>query len=142
MRTIKFVHFPTLEFQYSESRLRFGSPTAIWICELILQIMTTLSSAYTAFNVIINRLFISNIKATGKAPTIPYMLCYFLKIMFQIVFQTMFLFMILWMTLFHNRWKNFRDFLTRNYSIDSVEYLSGSVIISAFMIITFGRGLI
>ena len=78
-------------------------------------------------------------KATGKAPTIPYMLGYILKIMFQIVFQTMFIFTILWMTLFHDRWENFRFFMTRNYSPQSVKYLCGFIMIFAFTVTTFGR---
>ena len=69
------------------------------------------------------------------------MLGYCLKIMFQIVFQTLLLFMVLWMTLFHDRWENFRDFMTRTYSPESVIYLSGFVIITALMVTTFGTGL-
>ena len=140
MRFTKFVHFPAIEFQYSEFKLRIGSPTFLWIGELTLQIITTLTTAYSVFNVIINRLFITKIKATGKAPTILYLLGYFLKIMFQILFQTIFLFMILWMILFHNRWQNFREFMSRNYSSESVKYLSGFLIITALVVTTFGRG--
>ena len=61
--------------------------------------------------------------------------------MFQIVFQTLFLFMVLWMTLFHDRWENVRDFMTRTYNFESVIYLSGFVVITALMITTFGKGL-
>ena len=140
MRISKFVHFPTIEFQYSESKLRFGSPTFIWIGELTLQIIATLSSAFSLFSVIINRLFMSKIKATGKTPTISYLLGYFLKTIIQIAFQTIFLFMILWMILFHKRWENFREFMLRNYSADSFVVLSGFLIITALLLTTFGRG--
>ena len=61
--------------------------------------------------------------------------------MFQIVFQTLFLFIVLWMTLFHDRWENVRDFMTRTYNFESVIYLSGFVVISALMVTIFGKGL-
>ena len=54
----------------------------------------------------------------------------------------MLLFMMLWMTVFHNRWQNVRDFMVRTYSPESVKYLSGMILISAYMIIIFARGLI
>ena len=79
-------------------------------------------------------------KTTGRAPTIPYMLSFGLKLIFQIIFHTIFTFMILWVTIFHKRWKNFRNFLARNYSRESVIYLSGFLIISAFTLTTLGRG--
>ena len=60
--------------------------------------------------------------------------------MIQIIFQTLFLFMILWMILFHDRWENFRDFMTRNYSSDSLIYFCGFLILFAFLLITLGRG--
>ena len=60
--------------------------------------------------------------------------------MLQIVFQMLFIFMILWMTVFHNRWQNFRDFITKNYSEDSLNYLCGFFIFLALIGITFGRG--
>ena len=82
-----------------------------------------------------------NIQGTGRPPTISYMLGFCLKIMFQILFQTLFLFMILWMTLVHDRWKNYRDFLSRTYTPQSVIYLSGFVIFIGFMATTYGRGL-
>ena len=47
--------------------------------------------------------------------------------------------MILWMTLFHERWENFRYFMTRNYSPESVIYLSGFLIIFVFTLTTLGR---
>ena len=72
----------------------------------------------------------------------PYMIGFCLKTMFQILFQTLFLFVVLWMTLFHDRWKNVRDYMTRTYFPESVIYLSGVTIITAFMIATFGRDLI
>ena len=140
MRISKFVHFPTIEFEYSKFKLRFGSPTFIWIGELTLQIITTLSSAFSLFSVIVDRLFMSKIKATGKAPTISYLFGYFLKMIVQIASQTLFLFMILWMILFHKRWENFREFMSRNYSADSLVVLSGFLLISALVLTTFGRG--
>ena len=48
--------------------------------------------------------------------------------------------MILWMTLFHKRWQNFRYFMIRNYSAESVIYLSGFLIFFAFTITTIGEG--
>ena len=78
-------------------------------------------------------------KTTGRAPTIPYMLSFGLKLIFQIIFHTIFTFMILWMTLFHKRWENFRNFLTRNYSQNSVIYLGGFLMISSFTLTTLGR---
>ena len=63
-----------------------------------------------------------------------------LKLLIQIVFQTMFLFMILWMTLFHNRWKNMRNFLKRNNSPESVIYLSGFLILFALILTALGNG--
>ena len=79
-------------------------------------------------------------QASGKAPSIPYLFGYFLKTMLQIVFQMSCVFMMLWMTLFHNRWQNFRDFIIRNYSEDSLNYLCGFFIFFALIVITFGRG--
>ena len=72
----------------------------------------------------------------------PYMFGVCLKTLFQILFQTLFLFVVLWMTLFHDRWQNLRDFMSRTYSKESVLYLSGLIIITALMVTTFGRGLI
>ena len=142
MRIYKFVHFPTIEFRYSELKLRFGSPTFIWIGELILQIITTLTTAYSVFNVIVTRLFISKIRATGRVPRIPYLLGYFLKIIIQIAFQTIFLFMVLWMIVFHKRWENFRELMSRNYPANSFIVFSGLIIISTLFVTTFGRGYI
>ena len=79
------------------------------------------------------------IKTFGRPPSVPYMLGFCLRILFQILFQTLFLYMILWMTLFHDRWKNVRDFITRTYAKESVIFLSGFALLTAFMITTFGR---
>ena len=68
------------------------------------------------------------------------MLAFSLKLTIQIVSQTIFLFMILWMTLFHKRWENFRYFMVRNYSAESVIYLSGFLILFAFSLTTLGEG--
>ena len=68
------------------------------------------------------------------------MIAFGLKLMIQIIFQTLFLFMILWMILFHDRWENFRDFMTRNYSSDSLIYFCGFLILFAFLLTTLGRG--
>ena len=132
------------------------SATFLWISGLILQIITTLTSAYSTFNVLVDRLFIQKIKvnkktqilsksqkyfqATGKLPTVSYMLAVSLKLITQIVFQTIFLFMILWMTLFHKRWENFRYFMIRNYSAESVIYFSGFLILLAFTVTILGEG--
>ena len=62
MKLFKFVHFPAIELQYDETQLKFVSATFLWISGLILQIVTTLSSAYSVFNVLIDRLFIYKIK--------------------------------------------------------------------------------
>ena len=77
-------------------------------------------------------------QATGKPPTVPYMLTFGLKLMLEIVYQTIFLFMILWMALFHKRWENFRYFMKRNYFPDSEIYLSGFIIVSALTLTTLG----
>ena len=52
----------------------------------------------------------------------------------------MFLFMILWMTLFHNRWKNMRNYLKRTNSPESVIYLSGFLILFALILTALGNG--
>ena len=62
LKLFKFVHFPAIELQYDETQLKFVSATFLWISGLILQIVTTLSSAYSVFKVIIDRLFIYKIK--------------------------------------------------------------------------------
>ena len=64
LRVNEFVHFPAIEFQYSEfpDNLKFVTPTFLWIIGLILQIITTLTTAYSTFSVIIDRLFLSKIK--------------------------------------------------------------------------------
>ena len=68
------------------------------------------------------------------------MIGFCLKLLLQIVFQTMFLFLILWSSLFDNRWENVRSFLTRNYSPESVIYLSGLLIFFALIVTTIGWG--
>ena len=70
----------------------------------------------------------------------PYMLAFGVKLILQIVFQTMFLFMVLWMTLFHERWENLRHFMKRNYSPETVIYLSGFLISFAHVVTTLGIG--
>ena len=40
------------------------SATALWIGSLILQILTTLTSAYSTFNTLVDRLFINKIKVS------------------------------------------------------------------------------
>ena len=123
---------------------------------MILQIITTLTSAYSTFNVLIDRLYIKKnqgelntqklpenrkyLQATGKPPTVTYMLAFALKLIFQITFQTMFLFMILWMTLFHERWENFRYYMTRNYFPKSAAFMSGFLILFAYFLTTSGKG--
>ena len=59
----KFARFPAIEFQYSAFELEYLNATSAWIGRLILQIVTTLTSAYSTFKVIIDRLFINKIKA-------------------------------------------------------------------------------
>ena len=169
-KKIKFTRFPTLMFEYDQKVRQFTSvtdqifgeryfrvsATFLWISGLILQIITTLTSAYSTFKVLVDRLFIQKIKVnkktqilsksqkyfqtSGQLPTVSYMLAFSLKLITHIVFQTIFLFMILWMTLFHNRWENFRYFMIRNYSTDSVIYLSGFLILFAFTVTTLGEG--
>ena len=89
------------------------------------------TSQYSGFN--------CYFKTVGRPPSVPYMLGFCLRILFQILFQTLFLYMILWMTLFHDRWKNVRDFITRTYAKQNVIFLSGFALLTAFMITTFGR---
>ena len=59
-RIFKYHHFPAIEYQYAENGSL--SPTFRWIGDIVLQIVTTLSSAYTVFNAIISRLIINKIK--------------------------------------------------------------------------------
>ena len=65
-RINEFVHFPVIEFQFSELSLRLVSPTFLWVSGFILQTVTTLSSAYSTFKVIIDRLFIYKIKVSKR----------------------------------------------------------------------------
>ena len=150
-------------FQYDEKiDIAFGelswrvklNATFLWISGLILQIVTTLTSAYSTFNVLLNRFYMEKIKvnnekflfnykyfqSSGQPPTFSYMLAFSVKIILQIVFQTMFIFLILWMTLFHERWENFRYFMIRNYSSKSVIYLCGLLILFVFIVTTLGTG--
>ena len=80
------------------------------------------------------------LQATGKPPTVSYMLAFDLKLIFQIIFQTMFLFMILWMTLFHERWENFRYYMNRNYFPKSAAFMCGFLILFAYFLTTSGKG--
>ena len=162
MKILKFARFPAIEFQYNGLRPKSNKnfATFLWITGLILQIVTTLTSAYSTFNNFVDRLFIYKIKVnlivkyfkkksfisqkyskiTGQPPTISYMLAFGLKLILQIVFQTIFLFMILWMTLIHKRWENLRYFISREYSQESVVFISGSLILLFFILITLGKG--
>ena len=51
-----------MEYQYKDAEIGSFSPTFRWIGDIVLQIVTTLSSAYTVFNAIICRLIIHKIK--------------------------------------------------------------------------------
>ena len=66
MKILKFARFPAKEFQYDElsdwPRFFKVNPTFIWIIGLILQIVTTLTSAYATFNTLVDELFIHKIK--------------------------------------------------------------------------------
>ena len=62
MKILKFVRFPAIEFQYSDAELQFFNATSIWIIRLMLQILTTVTSAYSTFSVLVDRLFIQKIK--------------------------------------------------------------------------------
>ena len=81
-----------------------------------------------------------HLQVIGQPPSISYMLAFGLKLIIQIVCQTIFLFFILWMTLFHERWANFRFFMTRNYSPKSLIYLSSFLILFSYIITTLGIG--
>ena len=61
-RIYKYHHFPAIEYQYRDAEIGSLSPTLRWIGEIVLQIVTTLSSAYAVFNAIICRLIIHEIK--------------------------------------------------------------------------------
>ena len=61
-RIFKYHHFPAIEYQYKDAEIGSLSPTFRWIGDIVLQIVTTLSSAYTVFNAIICRLIIHKIK--------------------------------------------------------------------------------
>ena len=70
-KILKFVQFPANQFHYSEKELKFLNATSIWIGRLILQIVTTLTSAYSTFNVLIDRLFIRTIKVISAINALP-----------------------------------------------------------------------
>ena len=59
---MKFVRFPAITFQYSDLELRFLNATSIWLGRLLLQMITTLTTAYSTFNVLIDRFIIHEIK--------------------------------------------------------------------------------
>ena len=61
-KIFKFVRFPAIDFHYNESKLHLGNATFLWIGGLILQIITTFTSAYSTFNVLIDRLIINKIR--------------------------------------------------------------------------------
>ena len=61
-KILKFARFPAIEFKYSDSVLKYLNATSIWIGWLILQIVTTLTSAYSTFHVLVDRCFIRKIK--------------------------------------------------------------------------------
>ena len=67
-KIVKFTRFPAIMFQYDEkmTELKFVNATFLWISGLILQIITTLTSAYSTFNVLIDRFFIKKIKVNEK----------------------------------------------------------------------------
>ena len=67
------------------------------------------------------------------------MLAFGLKLLLQIAVQTLFLFIILWMTLFHPRWKNFRIFLDRTYTSQSVIFITGFFMFLTFMMLILGK---
>ena len=62
IRIFEYKHFPAIEYKYDDAVMRTISPTFRWIGDLILQVVTTLTSAYAVFNVIISRLVINKIK--------------------------------------------------------------------------------
>ena len=72
VKICKFFRFPAIDFHYNESKLHFGNATSLWIGGLILQILTTFTSAYSTFNVLIDRLIINKIRVhiivNSKAP--------------------------------------------------------------------------
>ena len=61
-RIYKYHHFPAIEYQYKDVEIGAFSPTFRWIGDIVLQIVTTLTSAYTVFNAIICRVIIHKIK--------------------------------------------------------------------------------
>ena len=68
-KIMKFARFPAIEFHYSGRAARLLnvgqiSATAQWIGFLILQILTTLTSAYSTFNTLVDRLYINKIKVS------------------------------------------------------------------------------
>lgn len=83
-KIIKFNRFPTIVFEYDKTIKTlttvtdkvFGdeylrvNATFLWISGLILQIITTLTSAYSTFNVLIDRFFINKIKVNEKTKII------------------------------------------------------------------------
>ena len=56
----KFIRFPTIELEYNDGVS--VSPTTRWIGNLVLQIVSTLSSANSTFSVLIDRMYINNLK--------------------------------------------------------------------------------
>ena len=155
----KFIRFPTIELEYNDGIS--VSPTTRWIGNLVLQIVSTLSSANSTFSVLIDRMYINNLKVriifpviqkshskiinfykktTGRPPGAIYSIFFILKLMGQIAFQTFVAFMVLWLTLFYDRWGNYREFMSRNYSSLTVSVISGFVIFLVFPALILGHG--
>lgn len=67
MKIFEFARFPAIEYQYSEATLEYVNATSLWIGGLILQIITTLTTAYSTFSVLVNRLLIHKIKVSKQS---------------------------------------------------------------------------
>ena len=72
-------------------------------------------------------------------PNTIFMLIFGLKMIIQIIFQTSVIFFVLWMTLFHERWKNVREYIERSYTSDTMLLISGLIIFISYFFIIFGR---
>ena len=67
MKIFKFARFPVIEYQHSETTLQYVNATTLWIGGLILQIITTLTTAYSTFSVLVNRVLIHKIKVSKQS---------------------------------------------------------------------------
>ena len=68
LKLIKFTRFLAIMFQYDDKirKIKFVNATVLWVGGLILQIITTLTSAYSTFKILVDRLIINKIKVSNR----------------------------------------------------------------------------